>query len=179
MKRLLSHYMHVAQKGKEKRQSKKIVKARQGDYVGRSRYAEQLKQYLPLFPRERILLITQESLLAQRQSTLQQVCRFLGVSDNIKFSVTRELHSTRSKRRPGAAALCVGSMLEKTQLSKLSPRLAGFVYQLLTYPFSEPIERPNLDEYSCKTLLTLLQDDVQCLEELTGQTFPDWALMHK
>ena len=177
MERLLSQYIHVVAKGKETRPFKEIVTDLQSDYVWRSRYAEQLKQYLPYFPRERILLITQESLLADRQSTLQQVCRFLGVSDHITFSVTRELHSTSSKRRPNAAARSIGSMLEKTQLSRFSPRLAGFAYQLLTYPFSEPIDRPILDENRCRALLTILQQDVQCLEELTGQTFPEWNLM--
>ena len=174
LERLLSHYIHNVAKGKETRTFDEAMRNLENDYVWRSLYSVQLKQYLPYFARERILLITQEDLLNQRVSTLRRIFRFLGVRDEIHVSVNRKLHTTRSKRRPSRGALSVGAMLDKVQLSKLCPRVAGVLYEMITYPISYKIEKPVFDEDKHKILRKLLRDDVQCLEKLTGQKFEQW-----
>lgn len=49
------------------------------------RYAMQLDRYVAKFPRESLLLLTLEQFQQEPQVVLQQVCRFLGVSDTFEF----------------------------------------------------------------------------------------------
>lgn len=48
-------------------------------YVERGFYVAQLEAVLALFPRDRVLLLRQDRLLREPESTLDQVCDFLGV----------------------------------------------------------------------------------------------------
>lgn len=48
-------------------------------YVGRGLYAQQVRRLLRHFPREQMLFLRREDLLARHEATLDQACEFLGV----------------------------------------------------------------------------------------------------
>jgi len=48
-------------------------------YVARGRYAEQLERWLERFPREQLLILTSDELLADPGRSMETVARFLGV----------------------------------------------------------------------------------------------------
>jgi hypothetical protein len=53
----------------------------QHSYVARGRYIEQLERWLELFPREQLLVLTREELLAQTGDELSRVYRFLRIPE--------------------------------------------------------------------------------------------------
>jgi len=87
--RTISHYqMRVAVLG-ERRSLEEAL----GDfadvaspYVWPSLYASQLELYLRRFPRERMLVVDQADLLADRRHTLQEIFRFLEVDETVDSS---------------------------------------------------------------------------------------------
>ena len=48
-------------------------------YVARGQYAQQIKRYLTLFPREQLLFIRSERLMTEHVEALNDICDFLGV----------------------------------------------------------------------------------------------------
>ena len=58
-------------------------------YRNRGYYARQLKRYLEMFPREQLLILIYDDMLADCQGLLKTICAFLGVDQNHPFD-TRE-----------------------------------------------------------------------------------------
>lgn len=63
------------------------------DLLDFSRYAMQIDQYVDVFPRESILLLTLEELRSEPDEVLQRTCRFLGVADDFRFSGKTEVRN--------------------------------------------------------------------------------------
>ena len=101
VERAISHYLMNRANGWEdlpmlqafEREEQRMAEARaSGDpfhanyyyfsYQGRGRYAEQLRRWFSLFPRERFLLLRSDHLQAEPQAVLRQVYHFLGVRQN-------------------------------------------------------------------------------------------------
>lgn len=97
--RAISHYFHSVRRGKENRPirqafaeedfyvkpEEKLLEAdhytsnrhRMWSYVSRGLYAQQLKKYLELFPREQLLVLKSEALFAAPQTSVTTVTDFL------------------------------------------------------------------------------------------------------
>ncbi|MDQ4106576.1 MAG: sulfotransferase domain-containing protein, partial [Actinomycetota bacterium] len=81
IERAVSQYRHHRAEGAEKRPIEEALPDPQSQYLARSRYHERLVPYLARFPRKRILILTQEDLLADRRATMREVYRFAGVDE--------------------------------------------------------------------------------------------------
>lgn len=57
--------------------------ARDPRFLESSDYLLQIEQYLKVFPRESMLLLMMEDLTLKPAETLQQICRFIGVDDQV------------------------------------------------------------------------------------------------
>jgi hypothetical protein len=66
------------------------------DYV---RYAEQLRRYYSLFPREQIMVLIYDDFLRDNEATLRQVQRFLDVDDTRPIDVVEANPSVRVRSR--------------------------------------------------------------------------------
>ncbi len=58
-------------------------------YTERARYLDQLRRYHAVFPRDQILVLIYEDFLADNESTVREVQRFLGVDDTLALEVVR------------------------------------------------------------------------------------------
>ncbi|MEE4606852.1 MAG: sulfotransferase [Desulfobacteraceae bacterium] len=101
LERIISDYLHRFRKKSERRS---IQDALGGEdtkgYVNRSCYFLQISQYLGFYPMERILIITQEELLAKRIGTLKRVFRFLEIDESFKSKeFTKLFHRSGGKPR--------------------------------------------------------------------------------
>jgi Sulfotransferase domain len=174
--RIISQYVHEVDSGQEQRTLTEALREFDSNpYVLRSLYGMQLEQYLPLFPLRKILILTQEQLLQQRQATMTKAFRFLGVDDTFQSSWwQRQRHGSRDKRRKNLVGRRLAAWIRQTGLREFSPPFASMVERWACYPFSEAIVRPALDEAVLGRLAACLQPDVARLTELTGQTFPEW-----
>jgi hypothetical protein len=78
IERIRSHYEHRVSVGTERAPLQHAV-LENPVYLDCSRYAMQVERYLPVFPREQLLLITSEELRHRRRETMAHVYGFLNV----------------------------------------------------------------------------------------------------
>jgi len=178
IERIRSHYVHEVDRGTENRTFPEALSDLAANpYLDQSKYAMQLEQYLKFFPKERILVVASEDLLARKEWVLQKVFGFLGVDPRMsRYMPEERRHLSSEKRRK----LPIANRLEKTWLIRLIQRLPEpYRYDLrdlIYYPFSQRVERPALESELRDRLVQALQADVRQLRTLTGEDFKSWSL---
>jgi hypothetical protein len=99
IERIVSHYLHQINTGYETRPFHlAITEEPDNRYLAFSRYHEQIEQFLPYYPAERILVLTSEELHADPAGTLARLCRFLGVNSDHIPAVPIIVHTRAEKR---------------------------------------------------------------------------------
>ena len=174
--RAVSHYVHEYAAGREDRPLAEALGAPSGNpYLDLSRYASQIEQYLPYYPRERILVLSAEDLGARRAETLRRVFAFLGVRESFhdpRFAAVK--HLSESKRRLSARGKRLAALPASALGQKLPPRVRRLAWRLLSHPFSSPMEAPAVAPDLRRRLLDRLHVDVERFHQLTGQPVDAW-----
>lgn len=176
--RILSDYVHRVSQGREERSLNESLKQLAGNHVvERSRYHYQLSQFLPHFPRSRILVLALEDLRKNRRRVQEEMFRFLDVDPTFDSpGLTRVKHRSRFKRRKNRFGLFLMRLAEMPPARFVSPNLRRDVGKILYRPFSRKLERPHLDETLRARLTDYLREDVHRLREFTGKTLSDWSM---
>jgi hypothetical protein len=78
VQRAVSQHRHHVRDGTEPRPPAEAVLDEDSQYLARSRYAERIAPFLEHFPREQLLVVVQERLLADRRGELRRVYRHVG-----------------------------------------------------------------------------------------------------
>ena len=175
VERTVSHYLHAAQRGRERRSLAQALSVLEDNvYVDPSRYHVQLRQYLPYFPLTQILILTTEELSREPGSTLARILTFLDARA-FEFDAAR-LENVAARRGHDTA---VGRVLESYRAKRIGrhmPRAAVNLAKRVNVRFSRKVARPTPDPRTRKRLAAYLADDVDRLRALTGQPFNDWSL---
>lgn len=178
--RTISHYrMRVAVLGE--RRSLEEALSDFGDvsspYIWPSLYASQLERYLALFPQERILVVDQADLLADRRSILREMFRFLEVDqhvDDAQFDLV--LSRTRDWRVfPPAYLQAVNRfVIPYTRWIPQDARRSfrRFVERIV-WP---PVDTPALEGELRERLTDRYAGEVERLRAITGKAFSSWSL---
>jgi hypothetical protein len=67
--------------------------------------------------------------------------------------------------------------MSETRLAKVWPAdLRGSIGRALYLPFSDPIQRPVLDEGLKQEIIDYLKEDIGSLRKYTGYDFEDWCV---
>jgi hypothetical protein len=183
--RTLSQYQHrVAVEGERRSLSKAL-----GDFSDPysiltcpSLYSSQLEHYLRHFPQERLLVIDQAELLADRRSTLRQIFAFLSVDDAVDLlRLDTELNASREQRvYPPSYARFRYVRLRGSDAPASLRWIPRRVRQLLRRSAERillsPLETPTLDDELRTRLEGLYAGEVERLRALTGKTFPTWSI---
>ncbi|MGI8907524.1 MAG: sulfotransferase domain-containing protein [Candidatus Sumerlaeaceae bacterium] len=121
--RAYSHYQHEARKGREPltfpdaiaQEAKRIAgevdrlaadpnyrstALQHFSYIERGKYAEQLRRWFNVFPREQFLILTSDELNRQFQDTMQKLYAFLGLPDHAIETPKRSNVGSYSKMEP-------------------------------------------------------------------------------
>jgi hypothetical protein len=175
--RMVSHYLHNASGGYERRGIDAALSDPDGAYVHRSLYASQLEPYLARFGRERVEIVTREELRDQRERTMRGLFAFLGVDEGFsspQFSREWETGSgkgsggfrvmDRAVRLPGLRAL-------DRNFDRLPESLRWLVERVVHDPRSGEAPKPELPAELRERLKERLRPDVERLESLTGRRF--------
>lgn len=147
-----------------------------------SLYASQLALYLRHFPQERLLVIDQAALLADRRSTLRQVFNFLSVDDVVdSMSLNEEFNTSRERRiYPLAYARLHYVRLRGADvpapLRWIPRRVRRPLRRSVERFLLSPLETPTLDAELRARLEELYVVEVERLRALTGKTFPTWSI---
>lgn len=145
-------------------------------YICPGFYALQLDQYLSHFPQERILVVDQADLLADRHATMREIFAFLSVDDSFVSPGFDEEILTAEGHRTYSKLVILMAWLRTTPLLKLPRGTRVFVRQLLERMVSQPLEVSTLDDDLRCQLQELYATDVRRLRELTGMSFSRWSL---
>jgi hypothetical protein len=178
--RTVSHYqMAVAFMGERRPLQVALgdLSDRRSPYLCAGFYATQLELYLRHFPSERVLVVDQADLLAERRATLREIFAFLGVAadvDSERFD--RELLSNDQWRAypPRYARLKAEVLGPMTRWIPSGVRRA--VLRRVEGAFLAPLEESPLDDELRGRLQSLYAGEVARLRELTGKGFSTWSI---
>jgi hypothetical protein len=145
-------------------------------YRAMGRYGRQLTGLFECFDRDRVLLLRYRELVDEPQSTLDRVCRFLGVREGAVGTVPPDNSRPFVSAGPRAAllgrALRVGARAGAHLPPQLWRRASRPLIGLLQS--DRDAHRPTLSAEQRTRLLEPLLDDIEQLEKVTGQSFDDW-----
>jgi hypothetical protein len=173
IERMRSHYLHNVL-SREERRPIAVALLTNPVYLDVSSYAMQIDQYLPYFPKDRLLVITSEALLRHRTATLRRVFEFLEV-DPAWDSPELELHrtATKWKRHPGVHR--IRRLPGYGLAARLAPqKLKERYYRLTT--MRPDLKRGILSEGARSRLEDLLRNDVRRLRAYLDPDFDGWGI---
>lgn len=183
--RIEAHYAQHQTNGKDSRPIDVAVREalRDGDdpvnpYVCMSRYATQVEQYLPFFPLERIMVIDNKEMQADRRAVLREAFAFLGVDaafDTPRFDEILNTKKDQVKFSPAGAKLR-DSRVARWVHNRVPRKVRGPITKPLTRALSERVERPALSDEVKDELRAELAPEADRLRELTGKKFPSWSV---
>jgi Sulfotransferase domain len=176
VERIISHYTFLCNLDEEKRSFQDAVKE-DDRYLPASRYCMQLEHYLKYYNLSNILIITSEELYEHRLRTIQKIFRFLNVDDSFctsRFSALKLI--TKQHRKKNKAGLLLESLNRLSMVNRIHLALGETVGRYIYIPFSRKIPPPVSSEIERQQLIDELQDDVNRLRRLTGQSFEQWCL---
>jgi hypothetical protein len=174
IERIVSHYVHSCEAGREKRSIDEALRQLEGNkYIEPSRYYAQLERYLRVFPQPQILVIGMEAMRDDREEVLGSVFRFLGVDDCFR-SARHEAayHVSRKKGRLRRTA-------ERNRFIRgVRPYVPSSVVSwIATHDRAKAsTERPKLSAGVGDGLRSYLRDDIERLREKLDQEFVGWSV---
>lgn len=183
--RLPAHYAQQVLVGRETRDFEQAISQslREGDdprnpYLAASSYATQVERYLNRFPADRLLVIDQAEMAADRLRTLRGVFSFLEVDDEFESPRFRDIvYPQKDQVRFGRIGL-------KLERSRFRQAVRRHVPRKLRRPVTKPVmlllgrrvKRPSVTPELGNALQERLRPEVDRLRELTGKPFDSWSL---
>lgn len=146
-------------------------------YIASSLYGSQIERYLHHFPQERVLVIDQADLLADRRSTLEQVFAFLEVDDSVEVpGLDDELLSSKEWRTYSPRYVDLVDRFVVPSLRWIPQGVRRPLRRSVERVLWPPLEKPSLDEGLRTRLAELYSGEAQRLRALTGKEFPSWSV---
>jgi hypothetical protein len=180
IERLLSHYVHNLGAGYEPRGLEAAVTDPESAYVARSRYATQLEPYLASFDRERILIVANEDLAAEREATMRHVFEFCDVDAGFSSEqFEREWETGSARAGEGGfrvldrAVRLPGLRAFDRNFDRLPESLRWLVERVVHDPGKGAAPKPELEPDLRARLEAVLRPEVAELERIAGRRF-DW-----
>lgn len=142
----------------------------------KGRYWLQLEQYLEHFPAEQILVVDHHTLLSRRDETMRGIFRFLGVDESFTSPRFDEVHNRAPERRRRLPAVLAARVLRRSLGATRAWRVQQRVPHALYLLFSEPLDRPVVDERVRARLVDYYAEDVAHLRAFTGLDLASWSV---
>lgn len=178
VERIRSNYVHMRALGEEARPFEEAAVDPDGIYVNHTRYATQLRPFIELFGRDRLLIASQESLLVRRAETMRRVFAFLGVDASFESPEFERLWGTSEGKGRAYSALVKGAAaLQARGLFPTLPRGVRWRLQKLVRSRSEPSESTAATvtpEISAR-IAELLGEEIAELRAIAGEGFDEWS----
>jgi hypothetical protein len=176
--RMLSHFSFVTPVSDLEEFNRALTPLETNPFVAGSRQCWQLEQYLPFYPLERILILTNEEMRNDRRSTLARVFRFLGVEDSF-YSPDCDVElnvSTGACREHSAPSKLIGRVADLHLGGWIPTRFGGPMRNFALRLFSRPASRPLLEAALEGQLREVFARDANRLRRLTGLPLKDWSV---
>ena len=177
VERILSHYLHNVGGGYEHRSLADALSDPGSAYLARSRYAMQLGPYLEAFGRERILILANEDLAADRDGAMRAAFEFCGVDPGFRSEQFEREWETGSAKGAGGfrlmdrAVRLPGLRALDRNFDRLPESLRWLVERIVHDPETGIAPKPALEPELRERLESELRDDVAELERVAGREF--------
>jgi len=179
IERIRSNYVHMRALEQESRPFADVATDPDDVYIGRSRYATQLRPFVELFGRERVLIVAQERMLAHRAETLARIFAFLGVDETfVSPEFERVWGKSEGKGRVYSVLARGAAALQARGLFPTLPR--GVRWRMQKAIRADPSARENgapaVDDEVSARIAELLGGEIAELRAIAGDPFPEWSL---
>ena len=146
-------------------------------YLETGLYGHQLQHLYSVFPRDQVHVIRYKALVDEPGSTLDEVCRFLGVEEGVVTEAPARnvggyvspSHYTRALRLAFRHGAALGSHFPPQVWRKASLPLQWLIQRT-------PQHRPELAESDRARLVDHFSEDIDIVEEETGWDLRDWRV---
>ena len=173
IQRTLAHYAQTVSDEIESRPLEEAVSDFDdpaNTYVWNGRYATQAERFLEHFPSSSLLVLDQHDLRSDREGTMREVFRFIGVDETFSSpEFASELNTRNDRRRVGT----LGTRVRESRAADLYRRLPASVRRPVTQTahraLSRPVQRPTLDDGLRARLVELYEPEIERLAELSGK----------
>jgi hypothetical protein len=176
IERIISHFIDNASRGVERKTLEDVlgIDFDENHYVQCSMYYTQVKRYLDFYSEDQILVLSTKQLKENRQTALSKVFRFIGVNpDYYSPDFEHEQHKTANK----TVSIPIARRLAGTAPVKWAKRiLPSTIVEPMRQMVKRPATRPDIESPLRHRLITYLQNDVDQLRSLTGQSFSHWQV---
>ena len=183
IERIRSHYQHRSLIGAEREPMETAVVS-DPRYVDCSRYVFQIRQYLRVFPREQLLVVSSESLRCDRESTVKEIYRFLGVDEDfVSDTLAREFYRSDERanyppfvwwlRRTVKRYVPAGKRAKELIDHMLPSRLGRARPEAESGTKAPPV---SISEDVRAVLVERLRDDVRDLYPFMPEGFDGWQI---
>jgi len=173
--RMRSHYVDRVAHGLETQPIEEALSSNPF-YISSSRYALQLAQYVEHFARERILVITSDELMQNRQEVLSRLFRFLGIDPGFRADIfDEEFLRTEGRRIPRRGFRRISSSAVARKVAPILPHAFKDRFRSATTRTVDDASAvsPSLRE----RLEELLRDDVRSLYSfIDDPAFDGWGI---
>lgn len=182
VQRTVSHYHHLVATSGERRSLEEILSDLsdpRSPCICASLYALQLELYLRHFSEQKILVIDQAELLADRRSVLREIFTFLAVDnafDSSQFDVEYNKGNEHRRYPPALARFIERTVRPRSRWLPLSPDKRRSFRVFVERIFLSPLKTSTLDDESGSRLREFYAGEVQRLRALTGKKFPTWSI---
>ena len=143
-------------------------------YRNRGYYARQLKRYLELFPREQLLTLVYDDMVADCPRVLKRICAFLGVDERHSFDTTQWYNVSwgiprrRLIRRVLQSAKPAMSLIDAILPARIKESLYHRVSTVLMSP------KPGFEPRVRRQLLSEFRPDILELQEIINRDLSAW-----
>lgn len=177
VERIISHYTHNCGAGRESENMSNTFQNRErlDHYLNSSKYFWQIKHYLNYYSREQILIIPSDKLRKQRESTLEDVFRFLGVDSILETDLYKKEFGTTDRRtsKGRTGRLIFDNAFVKFLKRGIPPNFKRKLKQLLLPSLEKPTEITPVLRYK---LEEALRSDAEAFRSIAGQEFKEWTV---
>ncbi|HEY2479448.1 MAG TPA: sulfotransferase [Solirubrobacterales bacterium] len=180
IKRILSHWVHATGAGYETREMVPVLSDPDTQYVNRSRYWMQLQPYLERFDHDRIEVITQEELQADRDATMRKAFAYAGVDENFT-SEQFDREWEKSAAKSGDKYQLMEKLIKlpgfrsfDRNFDRLPERLRWVVEKVVHDPDKPPAPKPVLPDDLVELLRGRFGEEVDELQKFAGREFAGW-----
>lgn len=145
-------------------------------YRDRGHYVEHLERYFSLFPREQMLILLFDDLVADPVKVMRVVCRFLGVSDDNDLNVTERHNVSMGVPKSGLLhrALTRDSVAKSLFRAVAPISLQRRLWWSLYCQNLDPL--PPFDPALRRELIEEFSDEIRRLECLIDRDLSKWLI---
>ncbi|MEO1295065.1 MAG: sulfotransferase [Cyanobacteria bacterium J06636_16] len=178
IERMIAHYVHQYSHGSENRNIEEaLTESNNNFYLDRSLYYLQISCFLDYFDSQNVLIMSAESLRQDTLNSLKKIFEFLDIEVGFESQQFRyQRHKSVRKRRKTALGESIANLPAMQNLKKIPQRLRWPIEELVYFPVSKPIARPDLSESMRHHLKEKLRDDVEKFKRIAKCDFSSWNI---